>query len=445
MRILAPTLVLALAVLLVARWAADPAREAQRSWIAASWDTAAERPEIRARLLERLEDHLRRYGDDAEDRWFVARAYLKVGEARRSIDVVWGDEGLASAPGTARRFGALWLRVLGFLDDQRLRRPRPAATLSALLLDEGGDAQARAWIDALAERHAEVGLLETFYGAFLYGTRDTAVHLASRLRARPEETARVVAALLALGPDPYPGRADDLALLQAKVEDASMRNLERVVWSTACVVLGRSEEPRALDQLTSLRRRLALSPEEMDERAADIAAAGLLAGGRWDMLEPLAPYLGEQGPLSLVRAWYVDALLVRLARGDPEAPEALVPMWDSLQQHPDPQLLERLATGLLLRDELPPEGVPLDRLLADLESPAATTTMHAIAAAWRLRSGEREARGRLLGILGRLAAERRIDPDPTLANPVVVSPVRTVLRALYLYDPTLPHETSSLH
>jgi hypothetical protein len=433
MRILAAIVLTVLAAVVVGHQVTGPGRDRARAEIAGTWDLAAYRPETRVQLLERVERYLERFGDDPEERWFAARAFLKVDAIDRAIDAVWEDEALAAAPGTARRFGRMLLTNLGFLGDEDLTRQRPAAAQVSLVLAEGGDEGARAFLDEHIANRLQGGLLDVLYGTFLYSTRDTVHRVARALRKRGEHESHVVAAMAAMGPDAYEERDADLAKLEESVESHQLRQSERIVWGTAAVSLGRSEDARGLDVLAMARARLASTGEEIDRLDAGTLAASLLAGGRWEMLDPLSPYLGPEGPLSRVRAWYGEALLARIAAGDSLAPAAFTNLWGALQRYPDPPLLARLATGLLLRDIEPPESIPLDRILADLESPAAPATWRAIAAAWRFRSGAPEGRASVLTALRTEAQRGWIDADPALSNPLLISSVLTLCRALYLY------------
>lgn len=442
MRILAPLLVLALVGLVALRWMADPRRDRERTWIAGSWDLALQRPDVKERLTGRLEGHLERYGDEAGTRWFAARAWMKIGEVGRAIDAVWTSPDLAAAPGTAHRFGSLLLRVLGFVDDARLRQPRTGAAMATLVLAEGGDEEAAAWLDEFARARIQGGYLSELYGTFLYSTRSETLRVADGLRARGEPIADVIAALLAVGPEPYPERGDDMARLEEIVLRDADRRQQRVVWATACVALGRSEDARALVVLEGLHARLSRSKDPLERDDAAVVAAGLLAGGRWSMRGDLSPYLGSRSLEADVRLWYAEAVQHRLARGDPQARAAWVGIWQSLLTHPDSRLAERVATAFLLRDAQPPPQIPLDWVLGPLEDEDAPITMHAIAGAWRYRNAEPAGRDTLLRVLRQLEEGGWKGDDLLLRDPLWISPILTVCRALTLYDPSL-HDPSA--
>lgn len=307
--------------------------------------------------------------------------------------------------------------------------------MASLVLAEGGDEAAATWLDDTIRDRTQGAFLDVIYGTFLYSTRDGTLRVADALRARSEPAPDVLAALAALGPEPYPEQGTDLARLEEVVLSDADREYQPMVWTTACVALGRSEDARAMDVLAGLHRRLARTTEERARSDAAVVAAGLLAGGRWSMLEPLAPYLGPAGPRSNARLAYFDAVRNRLVRGDPEATDAWLDLWQALQDYPDARLTERVATGLLLRDAHPPSHLPVESVLAILDRETASPAMRAIAAAWRYRTGEPAGRDALLGVLRRLSEGGWAGDDLMVSDPIWISPVLTSCRALYLYDP----------
>lgn len=435
MRVLAPVIVILVFGIVLFRLAGNPERAWERERIAATWDVAAVRPEAdRKAFLERVARFVDAAGGDAESRWFAARAYVKADAVVRAIDSVWGSADPGEVPGTARRFGALLLKNLGFLDDENLRGPLSAAGVVALALVEGGDPRAAVFLDRFVTEDLEGGLLDYLYGAFLFATRETAERVARDLRLRGEQPADVVAALISMGPDPYPERDADLALLAEVVQEEGLRWAEKSVWARACIALGRSEVPEALEVLEGLRERLGSSPEPEDRWDGAVVTAGLVAGGRWDVADTLTPYLDLSGPESRVRVWTSEALLHRLRQGDPQAPERLRTLWESLQTVPDVALRAQVATALLLRDEIPPPTFPVEEILADLQAPSAAPVEHAIAAAFRFRRGEPGARSRLVEVARMLARRGWVAADRSMTNPRFVSPLITVCRAFFFYD-----------
>ena len=435
MRILAPLLVLTLIGTVVVRWISDPVADRDRAWITGSWDLASQRADVKERLVARLEALEDRDGEDAETRWFAARAWLKLGEIGRALDAVWTAPALADAPGTAQRFGSLLLRGLGFLDDERLTQPRRGAAMAALILGEGGDAEAAAWLDQTIRTRLEGGYFNVLYGTFFYASEAGARRVAEALRACGEPVAEVLAALTALRPETYPERTADLERLEEIVLRDADRQRQHIVWASACIALGRSEDTRALDVLAGLHAGLARSADERSRIDAGVVAAGLLAGGRWSMTAALTPFLAPDRARSGVRIWYAEALQHRLAQGDPEATDAWLAVWDSFRAVPDPRLAERVANGLLLREAEPPTHFPLDRVLGVLEAQDATATMRAIADAWRYRQGATAGRDALLANLRRLQEDGWPGNDLLVRDALWISPVLVAGRALTLYDP----------
>jgi hypothetical protein len=433
-RLLPPLLLLGLLAIVAWRALERPSRDQDRADIEARW--AAVDGELgRPALLRAIDRYLAAYGDAPEERWFVARAYVKAGRVDEAARVVFEDPAHPPAPGAAHRFGHMLLGCLGWDDDEHLELPRAPAALAALALADGGDGPARAWIERFTTGQPPPAVIPIFYGAFSRAGPDVLAFVGHLLRRREEPLFAVSAAIAFLGREPYAERDADLHQLLAFV-DGTTRKERRPLWSAACMALGRSEDPEAVARLQRFLDQLAESDDERDREDAALAASGLVAAGHWEAewwaRKFFGPHLVEH-PNPMMLGWYAEAVLWRYRVADPLAPDRLRRVWDAAPFMRMGEVRARMATTLLLRGPLPRDDLPLQPFLADLQAPEAPLAARVVAMAYRLRRGEADAGKDLVGVLTSMAKAPSTSGDAGLVDANLTSPVLTACRALYLW------------
>ncbi len=291
--------VVGLVVALTLHLAGKPRRAHEEAGIETAFHRAAVRPEERPPLVARVQAYVREY-EGPEARWFAATTLLRMGEAEQAIDLLFDDPAIAADPASARRFGEILLRVLGFEDIEGLDRPTLGAAQALLALADGSVPQAWERVDQTARETADQAVLTFFDSLFASTTRATNELVAAGLRARGLEHTAVVAALATLDERPYPGKDADLDRL-IEIVEGTMRVRVPLVWALACIALGRSEDPRALAALERAMARLRQDPRKTKGAEVAILAAGLVAAGRWDAVRAIEPFLEGERANSPVR------------------------------------------------------------------------------------------------------------------------------------------------
>ena len=360
----APLVLLLVFALVVARCVQEPSRAESRARISGL---------VQGRQMERaradLAAYLERFHDE-EDHWFAARAYLRMGQPVAGIDAIWKHPVLPSRPGTARRFAEAGLYALGWRDEERLD-PTPFEPRALIYLAEGGHPWAQ---DRLRRRAAQDELRETtvyFFPAFHLAAQVPLDILIDEFRRRGTEVFDIAAAVGSLHAEPYPEREHDIELLVKVVTSNEWRRLHVPVWCFACLALGRSGDPRALEALEQTEARLEGASSARDRMDLLLARVGLLAAGKWEVDESVAADVLGPKPTRILVLWYLEALIHRYLQGDLRTELRLRQVWEI----PGSRILEirrRLARAFLLRGTVPDETartVWVPRMLRDLQAP----------------------------------------------------------------------------
>jgi hypothetical protein len=242
---------------------------------------------------------------------------------------------------------------------------------------------------------------------------------------------RAPAAMASVGPDPYPERDADLAVLRRSAE-GELRQQDPMRWTSACLALGRSEDEGAKDLLGGLVARLEASADPRDREDAALAACGLVAAGVWSAEEKVLPLVDTTEPVARVVRWYAQAAAWRDGRGDPEARDRLRRLWYGRAQPYVGDLRSTIATWLFLQDRLATGDELYDAFVRDLTAGGTRVVDQVVGQSVRLRRGEADAAVEILRIVREPEAHRMpegsasVSPDP--AHPAILG-----MRALHLY------------
>ncbi|MHC5009830.1 MAG: hypothetical protein ACYTG6_02645 [Planctomycetota bacterium] len=434
-RLLPPLIVLLILGGVAVRYALRPQRETERARIEARLTSTGLTRRQREDQESEISRYLEVYGTRAEDRWFVARAFMKLGRLDRAVATIWDEPLTAEDPAATARFGSLMLRTMGFTDDQGLDHPRLAAPICTLALAEGGDPQAIERLETVPATQRLGQFIMLYYASFMRGTAATRDILVRSLRSREEREYHIAAAFAAMRPDDYPDREADLAVLLDVVGSPRSRLEQRPMWAASCYGLGRSETREGMALLNQLVADLTDDADPATRADRGIAGAGLVAAGNytaWDTVINASP---DGGLAPLTTTWMIEALIARVRVGDPQALEPLLWLWDHADRIPAMDVRGRMGTKLFLQDEMPDPSIPVDRLLDDLRAADALPSQHAIALAFGMRRGEQGARGAVLEFIRTVTSSPGYDPEAGMRHPGATSPLVTAARALYLYGP----------
>ena len=425
MRFLPPLVVLLAFGLVAARCAQHPHRQEAQGQIAGMLEGGEY-----AAATEALDTYLARY-DELEDHWFAAKSWFTMRRPDKAITQIWTHPTLPQAAGTAPRFAEMGLVAMGWTDSAR-NHATSLEPLALMALVDGGDPWA---IQRLRDHARTLELRATtlyFFPAVRQSTRAPLQVLIDTYRTRNEEKFDVAAALAALGPDPYPERAEDLALLRHVVADPKWRQQWLDVWAVSAVALGRSGDPDALRTLKEVEAGLEGASTARDRQALLLLRNGLIAAGEWDAYDgQLAAALAEDAA-PMPTLWFLEALIHRYRVGDMRAEAGLVAYWTKLGIR-FPNIRDRMARAFLLQDQPPSEEAVnewVGGMVADLKRPDAPLMARVIARAWLLRQGADGAREKMIETLRTAGAAFQSDPGQLskLAEPFIEA-----LRALLLY------------
>lgn len=431
-----PPLLLVMVVGLVAWRALDrPQRESARARIEAYWERYDKT--TREGVVDQTAQYLADFSSES-DRRFAAHAFLRARRLDKAVQARWPDVDRPLPAEEVKAFAKEALIALGW-DDEARTRPSMQNIQAALALVEGGDERTQTWLEKRIAREP----IEEFYlimrrsvrlrsvvARNLFARACRARALAEARNGVPEADWSVAAALMAFGAAPYPEREADLALL-LEVLAGPFRVQYNPRWSLACRELGASEEPRALEALRAQVVRLERSTDPRDQRDLATLQLSLLGGGDWTYSARVRALFEANDPsMRVLRTFAPEVLVDRWHRGDPRALAALHELWQGAGEA-DFGLRETVARGLLLGGPLPTADVPVDELLADLDSPGLPSNLKVLALAFRLRRGDPGARDALVRWLAYDPGVRVTEQqDPERAS----NPLLTALRALHLYD-----------
>lgn len=434
-RFLPPLLLVVVVGLVAWRALARPQREAARARIEAGWEATD------ATNRERVVDLASRYlvqfpGED--DRRFAAHAFLRARRLEKAVQARWPDVDRPLPAEEVKEFALEALVAFGW-DDEARTRPSIQNTQVAVALVEGGDKRTRAWL----ERGIARGPIEDVYLIMRRSVRLRSALgrdlFARGCRARAQAEARdgvpdsswlLAAAVMALGPEPYPERDADLMLLLEVLNGPSRVQFHQR-WTLACRAIGASEDPRALEALRTQIAKLEGRTDPSDQRDLGTLQLALLAGGDWTHSPRVREYFEANEPaMRTARTYAPEVLLDRWYRGDARALYVLHQLWRR-EGETDLGLRETIARGLLLGGPLPTADVSVDELLAGLDSPELPSRLRVLALAFRLRRGDPGARDALVRWL---AYDPGVSISPQQSPERASMPLVTALQALYLYD-----------
>ncbi|MDA1194139.1 MAG: hypothetical protein O2894_03060 [Planctomycetota bacterium] len=380
---------------------------------------------------QRLERYLARYDED-EDAWFATWVWFRSAQPERAIEQIWGHPSLPGKPDTARRFARTALYAIGWEDEAR-NDPTVLEPFCLLALAEGDDA----WAAERLRRHArELDLMEStryFFPAYRRATHRPMDLIVAEFRKRGDERFDTAAALGALQGKEDAAAAKDGARLLEVLADDRWRRTFRDVWCVAGLTLGRRGSSENLAALELAAAALDGSVNELDQQDRQLVLVGLLAAGRFDVHDEIAPAVYGDDGVMIVTVWYLEALIHRYLSGDARSEVWLRRMWEG----PGSKyrgLRDRVARAFLLQDARPDEAAMeawVGRMLTDLERPDAPPMEHVLARSFAQRAGLPDARERLLALLRDLAA--RFHPGDGAAAELS-EPFVECLRALYLYS-----------
>lgn len=434
MKRLLPPLVVVLILGVVAwRVSQDPRRERERGWIQAQWHTAEGDPHRTQQIAADIERYLERYGHVEADRWFAARAFMELGVPAAGFEAIWGAPDLRAQPDTARRLADLFLRTVGFHDPHDMMMPRAGANLVTMALADGGNARAAERITEVARNEPWQGFLDLYYGVATLGLQPSTRALLDGLRGRSEEELTLATAIIALGPDAYTDREDDLKLL-GEVVPSDWRNKHPLAWGLSAFALGRSGDEASIELVGEVVKRLRASEDPKSRVDGQLAATGLIAAGRWSAEDVLESALAESRP-DAIKDWYLQALIHRVREGDAKGLERLRSWWDETKDKPKLLVQPRVILELFLREDLPAEDAPTEIFLARAREDGQTDEVaRMLTDAVDLRRGKPGAQDRLIGFLQRHTAEMDVRRDQGFSRPMSFSPSFHAARALFLYD-----------
>jgi hypothetical protein len=404
----------------ILRVSSEPHRDEARRAIEARWED----PRASEFLPAEIDRYQHAYASD-EDKWFAAHAWLRLRDPEKAIKAAFGRVEDDVSAEDARRFGEMALRVLGW-DDEARTQPSDAYAPAVLALVEGEDASAR---KELAERSLVLPLerlSSVLYSAMRRTSRPILDLMVHAFRERGEKQFLVAAAIASMGPDAYPERAADVALL-TEIAVGTWRTTFNPTWAQACVALGFSEDPGGAAALREVATALQASANSRDARDLGVVRLGLLAAGDWAVEEEIvqAAFSGGQPDVRLA-TWYLEIVLQRHRRGDPRA--KIQALWS--RTSPGGILRERLAQDILLQAEKPHPDIPVDDVLHDLLLPEGSPRERIVGHSFRVRRGDEGARRDLLRVLLEMVQDAKRDPArKTQALILFVGGAR----ALYLY------------
>ncbi len=376
------------------------------------------------------------------DHWFAAEAYLRAGRYADALARVVQDPRLAGQPEGDKRFARIGLEVLGWKDVER-EQPRGFAEVEALsTLVEGGVPWAEARLLEYARTRPLVDVTQFFFYASRYTSRRPLDVLMRGFRThvtRAEGDSRAIelaAAFTQMGPEPYPERQADLALLFDAF--ARLRRSNKDAWVASALALGKSGEPRAVEALRATVKKLDGTTAPSQQRDLVLARCGLLAAGDWTQHAALKPVIEDQTPHPFLTAWYLEALLHRYLVRDPQARVPLGDVWLFLGQR-DKRARFRMAVALLLQEAPPPvatpkERAPIEKMVKDLLASQNSPRSRVAGLSYLMRIGDPGAREKLLGMLSIIADAWEADPKAMASE--LRSAFILALRALLLYTDT---------
>ncbi len=424
-RFLPPLLVLLVLGLVGVRWALEPSRAEARERIRGLVQGGV-RDEATARLEAYLAD-----GHDEDDAWFATWAWFRLLKPDRAMAQVWDHPALPARADTNVRFARTALEAIGWEDERREEATAREPFSLVALAEREND-----WAETRLRRHArELDLMAStsyFFPAYRRATRRPLRMIVEEYRKRGDVRFEVAAAIGTLDGFEGPQAEADERNLRNVLSDDRWRRSIREVWCVSALALGRRATPGALATLEAAAQRLEGSVNEIDQQDLQLVYVGMLASGRFDLHDRIAPAVYGEQATRIVTVWYLEALIHRYLQGDERSEVWLRRMWEG----PGARyggLRARVARAFLLQESMPgPEAMDawVGRMLADLERPDAPPTERVLAAAFRLRRGEAGARDGLVGMLRQIAEALAAGAgaDRELSEPFLEG-----LRALYLY------------
>ncbi|MDJ0975031.1 MAG: hypothetical protein QNJ98_11265 [Planctomycetota bacterium] len=389
-----------------------------------------------AETLKELETHLETCSG-VTDRWFAAEAYFQAGRYADALKRVWSDPQLAAQPDADRRFGQIGLEQIGWhAGDARRPRSVEAETDALLALVDVGVPWAVAQLESYARTRPLGEVTPYFFRASRFGSPRPLEAIVRGFRSHVTQvegdrrSIELAAAFSAMRAEAYPEREADLALLIDALR--RLRTTNPDAWAASALALGRSETPRALDALREAVASLEKAGRKREVQDLALVRCGLLAGGDWTQYETLKPMVELEAPHPFTKSWYLEALLHRYARGDPEARIPLGDVWLFFSED-DRAVRLRIATALLMQDALPPieterQRSPVERMVRDLLV-SNIPEGRVLALSYQMRVGAPDARARLLDLLTRIAGTWEADTRTGDAlRPAFVLGLRALMR-----------------